>query len=332
MSNESANQRINIHLFENPEPHDLAQLQARLDRSIRITAGDSVPADAHILVAGRPKREHILAFPNLRAVIIPWAGVPEATRELMAEFPHIAVHNLHYNASATAETAIALLMAAAKFIVPIDRRLRANDWTPRYAPSQSILLDGRTALVLGYGEIGQRVARACRALGMMVLATRRRPDAPAPVDVAAEIHPPADLPRLLPRADAVIVTLPLTPETKGLIGAAELGLLPRGALLVNVGRGEIVEEGALYEALRDGRLAAAGIDVWYAYPTDEASRSNTAPSKYPFHELDNVVMSPHRGGDAREIESLRMARLADLLNAAARGEPLPNRVDLSAGY
>ena len=321
-----------VHLLDDPDSRDLVHLQSRLDRSIRVTAGEGVPPGVDILVAGRPKREHLEACPDLRALIIPWAGVPESTRELMAGFPHIAVHNLHHNASATAETAIALLMAAAKFIVPIDRRLRADDWTPRYAPSQSILLDGKTALVLGYGEIGQRVAQFCQALGMKVLATRRRPDAPAPANAEAEIHPPADLPRLLPRADAVIVTLPLTPETKGLIGSAEIGLLPRGALLVNVGRGAIVDEEALYEALRDGRLAAAGIDVWYAYPTDEASRSNTAPSKFPFHELDNVVMSPHRGGDAREIESLRMACLADLLNAAARGEPMPNRVDLSAGY
>jgi phosphoglycerate dehydrogenase-like enzyme len=321
---------LSVHLLDAPSAEDLADLQSRLSGEIRLTTGSDLPADAHILVAGRPKREHMLACPNLRALIIPWAGVPEATRELMAEFPHIAVHNLHHNASATAETAIALLMAAAKFIVPIDRRLRANDWTPRYAPSQSILLEGKTALVLGYGEIGQRVARACQALGMRVLATRRRPD--APVDAAAELHPPADLPRLLPRADVLIVTLPLTPETKGLIGAAEFALLPRGALLVNVGRGAIVDEDALYQALCDGRLAAAGIDVWYAYPTDEASRSNTAPSKHAFHELDNVVMSPHRGGDAREIESLRMAHLADLLNAAARGEPLANRVDLSTGY
>ena len=226
--------------------------------------------------------------------------------------------------------AIALLMAAAKFIVPIDRRLRAHDWTPRYAPSQYIGLDGKTTVVLGYGEIGRRVARACHALGMKVLATRRTIATPS--DEVAEIHPPADLPRLLPRADTLIVTLPLTPETKGLLGEAELRLLPRGALLVNIGRGAIVDEAALYAALREGRLAAAGLDVWYIYPADEASRANTPPSKFPFEELDNVVMSTHRGGDALDIERLRMAHLAGLLNAASRGDPMPNRVDLEVGY
>jgi len=321
---------LNVHLLEDPDASGLAHLQAQLADGIRVTTGDSAPDDCHILVAGRPRREHLLASPNLRAVIVPWAGIPESTRELMAEFPGLTLHNLHHNASATAEMAIALLLAAAKFIVPIDRRLRAHDWTPRYAPSQSIGLDGKTAVVLGYGEIGRRVARACHALGMSVLATRRTVVAPA--DEIAEIHPPADLRRLLARADALIVTLPLTPATTGLLGEAELSLLPRGALLVNIGRGAIVDEAALYAALREGRLAAAGLDVWYNYPADEASRTNTPPSKFPFEELENVVMSPHRGGDALDIETLRMTHLAELLNATSRGEPMPNRVELEVGY
>jgi phosphoglycerate dehydrogenase-like enzyme len=103
-------------------------------------------------------------------------------------------------------------------------------------------------------------------------------------------------------------------------------------VLVNVGRGPIVDEAALYAALRDGTLYAAGLDVWYNYPADEAARAHTPPSDYPFHELDNVVMSPHRAGSSVETEALRMVHLARLLNAAARGEPMPNRVDLEAGY
>jgi len=325
---------LNIHLFDTPAPEDLAELQVRLNANIHLTTGPDLPtpSDCHILVAGRPKREHLTASPHLRALIIPWAGVPETTRELLAEFSRIAVHNLHHNAAATAEMAIALLMSAAKFIVPIDRRLRAHDWTPRYEPSQSILLEGKTALILGYGEIGQRVARFCQSLGMRVLATRRNPKATAPADITAEIHPPIDLLQLLPCADVLIVTLPLTPDTNGLIGATEIARLPRGAILVNVGRGLIVDEAALYSALRDGVLSAVGLDVWYNYPTDEASRTSTPPAKYPFHELDNVVMSPHRGGDSIDIEKQRMMHLADLLNAAARGEPMPNRVDLEVGY
>jgi phosphoglycerate dehydrogenase-like enzyme len=323
---------LNVHLLETPDAEDLRHLQAHLNGGIRLTSGPDYSGDVHILVAGRPQREHLAACPDLRAVIIPWAGVPEPTRDLLAEYPQIAVHNLHHNAAATAEMAVALLMSATKFIVPIDRKLRAGDWTPRYQPSQSIGLEGKTALILGYGEIGRRVARVCAALGMSVLATRRTLDAQTAAEPFAEVHASTELKPLLSHAHALIVTLPLTTETKGLIGEEELALLPRGAILVNVGRGAIVDESALYHALREGPIAAAGLDVWYNYPTDETSRSNTPPSKHPFHELDNVVLSPHRGGDAVDIERLRMAHLAMLLNAAARNEAMPNRVDLKAGY
>ena len=140
------------------------------------------------------------------------------------------------------------------------------------------------------------------------------------------------LPQLLPRSHALIITAPLTPDTKGLIGEKELALLPRGAVLVNVGRGAIVDEVALYQALKSGQLAAAGLDVWYNYPADEAAQTHTPPSQFAFHELDNVVMSPHRGGDEAGIDAARMQHLAQLLNAATRGDAVPNRVSLEAGY
>jgi phosphoglycerate dehydrogenase-like enzyme len=129
-----------------------------------------------------------------------------------------------------------------------------------------------------------------------------------------------------------MICLPHTPETDGLLGSVELALLPPKAVLVNIGRGLIVDEAALYEALRDGRLHAAGLDVWYSYPPDKASRADWPPSTYPFHELDNVIMSPHRGGAADETDRLRMAALAELLNAAAKDQMMNNRVDLDAGY
>jgi phosphoglycerate dehydrogenase-like enzyme len=261
----------------------------------------------------------------LEILVIPWAGLPPETRELLLDFPHVAVHNLHHNAASAAEMAVALMLAAAKFIVPIDRVFRTHDWTPRYQPNPAISLEGKTVLILGYGAIGQRVARACQGLGMEVVAIRRS-------DTTGEIHPPDALHDLLPRVDVLIVCLPHTPETTGIIGAEELALLPADAVLVNVGRGPIVDEAALYHALREGTLYAAGLDVWYNYPGDESARSYTPPSTYPFYELDNVVMSPHRAGGSKETEMQRMGCLAALLNAAARGEEMPNRVDLQAGY
>ena len=283
-----------------------------------------------MLVAGRPEAEDVLAASGLRAVVIPWAGVPSETLKLMRDFPGITLHNLHHNAAPTAELALALLLAAAKCIVPLDGALRKHDWRPRYEqPPRTVLLRGKTVLVLGYGEIGKRVAAACRALGMQVAGVRRAAESVTP----DEIHPPAALHELLPRAQAVVVCLPLTAQTEGMLGAPELALLPEGALLVNIGRAAIVDEDALYEALASGRLGAAGLDVWYDYPPNEAARARTPPSRRPFAELDNVVLSPHRGGLCKETEALRAAALAELLLAAADGRaPLPGRVDLDAGY
>jgi phosphoglycerate dehydrogenase-like enzyme len=325
-----------VHLLSPPHADEaLHHLEDNLLPSVRLTLGADLPSPAefHLLVAGRPERTHLAASQNLRAVIVPWSGIPEPTSELMHEFPRIALHNLHHNALPVAEQAIALLLAASKFLVPMDRSLRSGDWRPRYGPNPSLLLDGRGALVVGFGAIGQKVARLCLGLGMRVRAVSRRASAehvePADGVLVADVHQLHDL---LPLAQALILCLPLTPETTGIIGERELNLLPPGAVLVNVGRGPTVDEAALYRALRDGRLLAAGLDVWYNYPPDEAARSCTMPSDYPFHELPNVVMSPHRAGGSTDTERLRMDHLAELLNAAARGEPMPNKVDLATGY
>jgi phosphoglycerate dehydrogenase-like enzyme len=327
--------KLSVHvLYSRYDEAALTHLRSRLHPDIRLSGGADLPGNAeyHILVAGRPRREHITASPNLQALVVPWAGLPESTRQLMLEFPHVAVHNLHHNAGPVAELAIALLLAAAKFLIPMDRALRRHDWTPRYRPNPSILLEGKTALILGYGAIGRRVAQSCRGLGMEVMAIRRGASAPAPGIPQEMPTSPEALRCLLPQAHVLIICLPHTPETTGLIGAEELALLPPNAVLVNVGRGPIVDEAALYFALRDRALHAAGLDVWYNYPPAETARSQTSPSAYPFHELDNVVMSPHRGGASTETETLRVTCLAELLNAAARGEPMPNPVDLRAGY
>jgi phosphoglycerate dehydrogenase-like enzyme len=240
---------------------------------------------------------------------------------------------LHHNALPVAEHAIALLLAASKYLIPMDRALRADDWRPRYRPNPSILLEGKTALVLGYGAIGQKVAQLCQGLGMDVRAIRRHGQGGSDKEAnGVAVFPLEALAPLLQVANVLIVCLPHTPETEGLIGEEELGLLPADAVLVNIGRGPIVDEVALYEALCDGTLYAAGLDVWYQYPPDEESRARTAPSNLEFSALDNVVMSPHRAGGSRDTEMLRMDHLADMLNSGAEGGPIPNRVDLGAGY
>ncbi|MEW6038790.1 MAG: 2-hydroxyacid dehydrogenase [Pseudomonadota bacterium] len=321
---------LKVHLNHETEPAHWADLQNRLDPGIRLYSGEcrSHP-DFDILVTGEPTAGELEGNPRLRAVIVPWVGVPLPTLDLMREFPRIALHNLPYNIGPTAEMAVALLLAAAKRIVPYDQRFRRGYWSGEHPEVPgSVMLDGGLALMLGYGRIGRRIAAACRGLGMRVAGVRRNPG------TDAEEHAIADLPGLLPQAAALIVCLPHTHETEGLIGRRELELLPANAILVNVARGAIVEEAALYRTLKARRIYAAGIDVWYCYPsaTERKQGLPHPPSAFPFHELDNVVMSPHRAGWSEEKEPARIAELANMLNAAARGEPMPYRVDSRRGY
>jgi phosphoglycerate dehydrogenase-like enzyme len=198
-------------------------------------------------------------------------------------------------------------------------------------------LAGRTAVVLGYGAIGARVGRALQGLGLDVIAVTRSGTASRSSGVSGatphRVVAAAELDAVLPEADVLAITVPATERTRGRIDAAALARLPANAILVNVARGSVVDEAALFEALRTGRLFGAGLDVWYRYPSaDEEPGTATLPGRLPFHELESVVLSPHRGGHVDDTERTRMIALARLVELARAGHPLPDRVDLVAGY
>ncbi|MGB1285512.1 MAG: NAD(P)-dependent oxidoreductase [Aggregatilineales bacterium] len=320
---------MRVHIGYSISDRDFALLQDKLTDGITLSKGDDAPSDYQILIAGRPSREQLTASPDLQTMIIPWAGLPATTADLMHEFPQIAIHNLHHNAIPTAEMALALLFATARLLIPSDRDFRQHDWTPRYQPYPSVMLHGKRVLIAGYGAIGQYLGGILKAMGMQVYGIRRRN-----IDENAGIYPPEKLHDLLPEADVLLITLPGTSATEKLFGATELALLPQGAIVINVGRAAVIDGQAFYEALRDGHLFGGAQDVWWHYPPDEAARTHTPPADFPFHDLDNMVMSPHRagGGANVEIEALRVSALATVLNQAARGATLPHRVDLDAGY
>lgn len=318
-----------VHVTTDPGADARARLEYRVRGRVRLTFGDAPPADTRVLVTGSLPPERISACPQVDTVVVPWAGLPPALVAVARE-RGLRVHNLHHNAASTAETALALLLAAAKRVVPMDRALRAHDWSARYADSPAIVLEDRTALVLGLGAIGMRVACALVGLGMHVHAVRRDTDAPSPELPGVSVNGPHALDPLLVVASVVVVALPLTDATRGLLDARRLARLPDGAIVVNVGRGEIVDEAALYAEVSSGRLAA-GLDVWWQYPKTDESRTHTPPSRFPFHELDNVVLSPHRGGSSDDVEERRMDALADLLLSLS-GDTPPAPVDLARGY
>ncbi len=288
---------------------------------------DQVPT-ADVFVADWADPAVLARATRLRAIIVPYAGVPHRLRQALQPFPTIAVYNCHFNAVLVAEHAWALALAVAKRVVECDQRLRRGDWTPRYDGFRSVLLRGKTAGIVGYGAIGRAVAEMAMGFGMAIRAVRRQPT-PADPDFVGDM---GRLDELLAHADLIFVCLPLTEETRGLIGEDAFRRMKPSAIVVNVGRGPVVEEAALYHALREGRIRGAGIDTWYVYPRTPEERAHTAPSRYPFGELPNVVLSPHRAPNVDEIEALQMSALADMLNRLAQGESPASRVDLRHGY
>ena len=292
-------------------------------------------ADFSILIGGSITETQLRQSKTLEACIIPWAGIPQSYHDLLMldEFKHIMPHNCHYHHKLVSEYAFAMMLAVAKDLGRKDRNLRRGNWLPRYQNSRAMVLRGKTALVMGYGAIGGEIGRLCQAIGMQVLATRQSVQEPTDQN-GATVYPMDALSQLLSQCDVLINALPLTPETEGLIGVKQLAQLKSSALIINIGRAKTFDEHALYEALQTDSIRGMAFDVWYNYPSDERSRAMTFPANYPFHELDNVLMSPHHSASLADREDIyyRLDALAAMLNTYAESGKLPNRVDLERGY
>ncbi|HKF00231.1 MAG TPA: D-2-hydroxyacid dehydrogenase [Actinomycetes bacterium] len=267
-------------------------------------------------------RDAIDRGPRVRWVAATAAGAGEQVRA--ARLPRRVLERVAVTTSSgvhavpLAEFAMLGLLALAKDLRSLERARAARRWPARRRPVGE--LRGRTLLVLGLGAIGQEVARLAAAFGMRVLGVRRTP---RPVEHVDEVHATADLHELLPRAEALVVTLPLTKETEGLLDAAALDALPRGALLVNVGRGGVIDEEALVERLRSRRIAGAALDVFAVEPL---------PPSSPLWELPNVLVSPHTAAlSAHENERI-VDLFIDNLRRYLAAEPLRNRVHPKALY
>ncbi len=273
-----------------------------------------------VLVEGRPPEDILAGNKNLKAVVIPFAGLPLITRERCQRYPNLSVYNLHHNAIITAEMAITLMLSAARFVVRYDRAIRNHDWSLRYQEERpSLLLSGKKVVLLGYGAIGKHVAKVCLALGMRVEVIKRHVNFEGELNDDVPCYSVSQLEQRLAETTVLMVVCPLTEETRGMIGEKQLHSMPAGGVLVNVGRAAVVVQEALYWALSSGHLAAAGLDVWYNYPQTEAERINTPPADFPFWEMDQVILSPHRGGHTQETEILRLQHLASLLNRTVKG-------------
>ncbi len=227
-------------------------------------------------------RERLFALPNLKWIQAITAGVDHILAEPLP--PGVQVHHTPSpNADVIAEHVMALLLAAAKRVVFHTEAMRRGAFPQG---TESRRLKGSQLLIVGLGRIGCEVARRARCLGMRVKALRRRA---RPRCGVSQVFPIGRLLDLLPRADVVILSLPLTPETEGLIGERELARMKPDAILVNVARGRIVDAEALYRHLKTHPRFTAALDVWWHYP----SPGEPFHQPVPIETLPNVIMTPH---------------------------------------
>jgi phosphoglycerate dehydrogenase-like enzyme len=266
--------------------------------------------------------ELIAAMPRLRWIHFGSVGVNRAlTPETAAR--RIAVTNSpRMMSAAVASTAMALLTSLARGLhrcwrLREDGKLTRARFDAFFEQVHD--LEGQRCLVAGVGDVGGRVAAACRALGMTVEGV----SASGGLRGGVRTVPLSRLGAAVAKADFVVNLLPLTARTRGAFSRRVLGRMKRSAFFVNVGRGETVDEGALIGALRRRRIAGAGLDVFAKEPLAADS---------PLWSLDNVILLPHIGGLSRSYWDRQVSLLTDNLGRYLKGRPLRHRVDLRRGY
>jgi phosphoglycerate dehydrogenase-like enzyme len=306
-------ERVRAHLAVDCEllftdEKDVVSLMPNLDVVVTLVFTPAMGAAAH----------------RLRLVQVPGAGLDRIDREAIPSAAVVA--NAYGHETGIAEYVLGAMLTLARGFAGLDGALRRGIWRSQWAadapaPPAWGELAGKTLGILGYGRIGQALAVRARAFGMHVLAIRREAGHEG-TDGAVRVHGPEALLDVLGRADHVALTLPLTAATRGLIGARELAAMKPTAILVNVSRGDIVDEDALYAALSQRRIAAAALDVWYRYPI---AAGPTPPARRPFHELPNVLMTPHVSGWTDGTLEARAAVIADNIGRIARGEAPVNQ-------
>ena len=281
-------------------------------------------ADAMISMSWKGK---VPPAPDLKLLQLPGAGTDEVDFALLA--PQTAVCNCFEHEIGIAEYALGAMLEWTIRMRRMDAGMRRGDWTGSYlcGPLHGELY-GKTLAVLGYGRIGREVARRALPFGMQVRACGRTPKSD---DLIGRVDGVEGLQAMLQAADFLLIAAPLTEHTHGLIDAAAFAAMKSSAVVINVSRGAIIEERALYDALRDRRIAGAVIDVWYRYPAQ--GQSVASPASLPFHELDNILMTPHASAWTEGLLPRRNRAIAENLNRLARGAPLANvvRAPMDAG-
>jgi phosphoglycerate dehydrogenase-like enzyme len=280
-------------------------------------------AEADVLMTWSLRPEQFRLGKKLRWVHSPAAAVHLLMSPELVASDVVVTNARDVHGPVVAEHALALMLALAKRLPSAMRYQQRHTWAQTELWSEKPSpreIAGATLAVVGLGSIGREVARRASALGLRVLAVREHREKGAE---SAEVFGPDDLDRVLAQADFVVLAAPLTPQTEGLINAARLAAMKRDAYLINVSRGPLVDEAALVEALRSGRIAGAALDVFEPEPL---------PADSPLWDVENLLITPHTAAVTERLWERHYDLLAENLRRYLAGEPLLGLVDKHRGY
>ncbi|MBZ5611631.1 MAG: D-2-hydroxyacid dehydrogenase [Acidobacteriia bacterium] len=318
---------ITLLVIANPAASHLRMLE-RLPEPVNIQVGN----DPEFLAAHAPNADVILsagakadllraAFPlarRVRWVHVLWAGVEKVLFPDLVASPVPLTNGRGVFKDGLAEFAIASILFFAKDL----RRLVRNQEAGRWEQFDVTAVRGQVLGIVGLGEIGRAAARLARALGIGVHAVRRRSPGLSDPDVD-RLYAPRELREMLAGSDYVLVATPLTQETRGMIGEAELAAMKPSAVIINVGRGPVIVEHELIAALEQGKIKGAALDVFDTEPL---------PTGHPFYGMQNVLLSPHSADHTVGWVGLAMNCFIENFERFRNGQPLENIVDKQAGY
>ncbi len=318
---------VTLLVLADPQDPSLRRLGC-LPQDVEVVCG-AVPeafrtraAEAEVLLNWSATRELLEAVwpmaPRLKWIHSRAAGLDDVLFPELIESPVIVTNSRGVFSRSLAEFVTAAVLFFAKDL----RRMLTSQQAGRWDPFDVEEVHGKVMGIVGYGDIGRACAAQARALGMLVQAVRRQPDAGAD-PFAQRVVPPERRSEVLSASDYVVVAAPLTEETRGLIGAAELRRMKSSAVLINVGRGPVVDQRALIRALEEGWIRGAALDVFEREPL---------PAGHPFYGLPNVLLSPHCADHTPGWLDRAMDLFLDNFARFLRGEPLLNVVDKKRGY
>jgi len=305
------------------------QIEARLGAAI---ANIELSLDPDQFAENLPKSEVVAAYRfsaeqfarcrELRWLHLGAAGIEKSLSPALVNSEVVVTNARGIHGDRMAEFVLgAILFLANRFDIAVRGQFE-KQWRQKEMVKSRFAVAGKTVGIAGMGAIGAEIAKWCAALGMRVIGLRRDAALPKP-EFVSEIFAVNQIDEFLQRSDFIVLVLPLTPETRGILSAERLRLMKPNACLINIGRGELADEDALLAMLREEKIAGAALDVFQTEPL---------PADHPFWQLDNVFVTPHISGNFEEYVERVGEQFAENLARYVRGEKLLNVIDKKRGY